>query len=207
MKNAYFCWHKQKKCCHQHNHINFLMKIKNSYDSCYIYKVSCPLHNFFLEKLAQANLSYPPPRPTGYDDKIPQRDRVKLILSERLSNSLWGSDILLFSEFINIVSILSHNSIEFIISLHHFFVISFVRNKEYLIWQISFSKFSDVLRAFTCASAIVNPWSICLGVSVLRGEWSETLARWAKSEERPFLWVGFIVLLPLKALIFNCKSI
>ena len=61
MKNVYFCWHKQKKCWRHHNHANFLMKIKNSYDSCYIYKISCPLHNFFLEKLAQANLPYPPP--------------------------------------------------------------------------------------------------------------------------------------------------
>ena len=37
------------------------MKIKNSYDSCYIHKVSCPLHNFFTEKLGQANLSFPLP--------------------------------------------------------------------------------------------------------------------------------------------------
>ena len=36
------------------------MKIKNSYDSCCIYEVSCPLHNFVFEKLAQTNLLYPP---------------------------------------------------------------------------------------------------------------------------------------------------
>ena len=30
-------------------------------------------------------------------------------------------------------------------------VISFARYKEYIIWQISFIKFSDVLLAFTCA--------------------------------------------------------
>ena len=68
-----------------HNHANFLMKIKNSYDSCYIYKVSCPLHNFFLEKLAQANLLSPP----GYDGKIPPspQDRVKKVFLEILQNS------------------------------------------------------------------------------------------------------------------------
>ena len=31
-------------------------------------------------------------------------------------------------------------------------------------WWISFSKFSDVSPAFTCASAISKLWSICLGV-------------------------------------------
>ena len=55
------------KCWSQHNHANFLMKIKNSYDSCYIYDVSYPLHNFVFEKLAQTNLLYP----QGYDGKIP----------------------------------------------------------------------------------------------------------------------------------------
>ena len=39
----------------------------------------------------------------------------KFILSARLINSLWGLDVLLFSEFINAVSILFDNSIEFII--------------------------------------------------------------------------------------------
>ena len=29
-------------------------------------------------------------------------------------------------------------------------------------------KFSDVLAAFTCASAIGNLWSFCLGVNILR---------------------------------------
>ena len=66
----------------------------------------------------------------------------KFILSERLSNSLWQSDVLLFSEFI--------------ILLYTFLVISFARNKEYIICLIWFSKFSDVLPAFTCASAIGN---------------------------------------------------
>ena len=35
-----------------------------------------------------------------------------------------------------------------------------------MICLISLSKFSDVLTAFTCASAIGNLLSICLGVSV-----------------------------------------
>ena len=47
------------------------MKIKNSYDSCYIYKVSCPLHNSFTEKLAQANLTYSPPPPRDTMVKYP----------------------------------------------------------------------------------------------------------------------------------------
>ena len=80
----------------------------------------------------------------------------KFILTERLSNSLCGSGVLLFSEFINIVSILFHNFIEFIILLCTFLVISFARYKECIICLISFSKFSDVLPGFTCASAIGN---------------------------------------------------
>ena len=46
---------------------NFFDKNQNFYGSSYIYKVSYPLHNFFLKKLAQANLDtmvkYPPPPP------------------------------------------------------------------------------------------------------------------------------------------------
>ena len=80
----------------------------------------------------------------------------KFILSERLSNSLWGSDVLLFSGLINIVFILFYNFIEFIILLYTFLVTSFFRYKEYMICLISFSKFSDVLLAFTCASTIGN---------------------------------------------------
>ena len=60
----------------------------------------------------------------------------KFILSERLSNSLWGSDVLLFSEFINIVSILFYNFIEFIILLYTFLVTSFSEYKEYMISQV-----------------------------------------------------------------------
>ena len=90
----------------------------------------------------------------------------KFVLSKSLSNSLWGSDVLLFSEFINIVSILFYNFIEFIILLYTFLVISFVRYRKYINWLISFSKFSDVLPAFNWSSAIGNHWSICLGVNI-----------------------------------------
>ena len=45
---------------------------------------------------------------------------------------------------------------EFIILLYTFLIISFSRYKEYVIYLISFSKFSDVLPAFTCARAIAN---------------------------------------------------
>ena len=80
----------------------------------------------------------------------------KFILSVTLSQSLRGSDVLLFSQFINIVSILFYNFIEFIILLYTFLVISFCRYKEYIICLISFSKFSDVLPAFSCTRAIGN---------------------------------------------------
>ena len=56
----------------------------------------------------------------------------KSILSERLDNSLWKSDVLLFSEFINIVSILLYDFIEFIILLYIFLVIFFAQYKEYM---------------------------------------------------------------------------
>ena len=64
----------------------------------------------------------------------------------------------------------------------HFLVISFTWYKEYIIWWISFSKFSDVLPAFTCARAIYNIWSICLGANILRVE--------AKSDRCPFPLIG-----------------
>ena len=85
-------------------------------------------------------------------------------LYEGLSNNLWGSDDLLFLEFINMVSILYYTFIEFIIVLYHFLVISFAWYKQYMIWRISFNKVSDALPAFTCAGAIGNLWSIYLGV-------------------------------------------
>ena len=111
-----------------------------------------------------------------------------MTLFERFSNSLWG---LLFSELINIVSIVFHNFIEFIVLLYTFLVISFARYKEYIICLISFSKFSDVLPTFTCARAIGNLWSICFGVNILiwlrletlRSETFATRAMRAKSKE------------------------
>ena len=75
----------------------------------------------------------------------------KFILFRLLQNSLWGLDILLFLEFINIVSILFYNFLEL---LNTFLIISFARYKKYMICVISFGKFSVVLLAFTCARAI-----------------------------------------------------
>ena len=72
-----------------------------------------------------------------------------------------------FSEFINVMSIFYYTFIEFIILLYAFLVISFIRYKEYIIWQISLSKFSDVLPAFICERAIDNFRSICLEVNIL----------------------------------------
>ena len=80
------------------------------------------------------------------------------------------SDVLQFSEFTNIVSTLFYNFIEFIILLYTRLVFSFARYKEYIICLILFSKFSDVLPAFTCESAIGNLCSIYLGLNTLRFE-------------------------------------
>ena len=54
----------------------------------------------------------------------------KFILSERLSNSLSGSDVLLHSEFIDIVSIVVYNFIEFIILLYNFLEFLFLDTKN-----------------------------------------------------------------------------
>ena len=56
----------------------------------------------------------------------------KFVSSKRLSNSLWGSDGLLFHEFINIVSILFYNFVKLIILLYTFLVISFAWYKKYI---------------------------------------------------------------------------
>ena len=101
----------------------------------------------------------------------------QFILSERFINSLWGSDVLVFSELMKIVSVLFYNFVKFIILLYTFLVISFARYKEYKIYLVLFSKFSDVLPAFTCASPIGNLCSICLGFNTSRYELSETLPR------------------------------
>ena len=115
---------------------------------------------------------------------------LKSILSVRLSNNLWGSDVLLFLEFINIASILYYAFIEFIILLCTFLMNYFALYKIYTICLILFSKFSDMLPAFTCAKAIGNLWSICLGVNIFT----------------PFLYVTFIGnILLLKALRVNSR--
>ena len=127
----------------------------------------------------------------------------KFILSERLCNSLWGSDVLLFSEFINIVFILFYNFIEFIIFLHTFLVICQAQYKEYIIGIISFSKFSDVLPDFTCPRAIDNLWVICSMDNILSCLRSETLVTRGKSERLKLTYpdVHFLVLPLLE--IFN----
>ena len=122
----------------------------------------------------------------------------KFTSSARLSNSIWGSDVLLLSEFINIVSNLFYNFIKLIMLLYSYLVISFARYKEYIICMISFGKFSDVLPALTCAKAIGNLWSTCLGVNILRLEWPETLAMWAKSKGSP---LRFCCLLKFKLML------
>ena len=71
--------------------------------------------------------------------------------------------------------------IEFIILLYTFLAISFARYKGYMICN-KFNKFSDVLPAFTCTIAIGNLGNllllvrICLGVNILRLQWSETFS-------------------------------
>ena len=110
---------------------------------------------------------------------------LKLIFSERLKNSL---------------SILFYKFIEFIILLYTFLVFYFSRYKEYIICLFLFSKFSDVLPAFTYARAIGKFWSICLGVNILncvrsKTLWSKTLvtqAKRAKLDGRPLPFVAFI---------------
>ena len=90
---------------------------------------------------------------------------VNSFLSVRLSDSLWESDVLLFLEFINLVFTLFYNFIEIIMLLYAFLVIFFAWCKAYLIWRILVSKFSDVLLAFTCESAIGKLWSLCLEIN------------------------------------------
>ena len=59
--------------------------------------------------------------------------------------------------------------------LFTFLLISFGRYKKYMICLILFSKFSDILPAFTYARLIDNFLSIWLGLNILRFEWLETL--------------------------------
>ena len=92
----------------------------------------------------------------------------KFILFVRLNNTLGGSDILLFTTFINILSFLYYDCIEFIVLLHSFLVILFSYYTESIVLWVSFSKFPVVLTAFTCERAVHSLWNICLGVNILR---------------------------------------
>ena len=47
--------------------------------------------------------------------------------------------------------------------------------KKYVICMISFSRFSDVLTAFTYARTIGNLWNICYAANILSCVWSKTL--------------------------------
>ena len=57
----------------------------------------------------------------------------KFVLPVRLSNSLIKSDVLVFFEFIDIVSFLFYNFIELIILLDTFLVTFFASYKEYIV--------------------------------------------------------------------------
>ena len=70
-----------------------------------------------------------------------------------------------------------------------------------MIWLISFSKFLDVLPAFTCASAIGNASSVCLGVKILSCLWFKTLC---KIVVRPFPYFLFGKITLSKALRSFC---
>ena len=100
----------------------------------------------------------------------------KSTLSEKLNNSQWWSDVLLFLEFVNIVSILFYNFIEFIILLHTFLVFFFLDPKNKWFDRFHLVSFSDLLSDFPCATAISNLWSVCLEIN--------TLTREDKSKER-----------------------
>ena len=69
----------------------------------------------------------------------------KFILSERLTKSVWVSDVSLFLGFTNIVYIQFYTFVEFTMLLYT----PITWYKECMNWRIWFSKFSDVLPAFT----------------------------------------------------------
>ena len=85
----------------------------------------------------------------------------KFLLSVRLSNSLLGWNVLLISEFINIVSI-------FVLYLYWLYIIIYFFSnlscliEEYIIFLIWFSKLSHVLPAFICSRAIFKNWNMSL---------------------------------------------
>ena len=97
--------------------------------------------------------------------------------------------------------------------LFSFLAISRAKYKGYMIYRISFSKFSDILPAFTCARAIGNLCSLYLGISILRQERcsrSKTVAVWSNISRRPVLSIGLIgnILLskPLKTISVPAKN-
>ena len=69
----------------------------------------------------------------GFDEGTYLSLFFEFALSVRLSYNLRGSVVLIFSELINIASILYYIYIEFIMLLYIFLVISFSQNKEYMI--------------------------------------------------------------------------
>ena len=89
----------------------------------------------------------------------------KFILYSVLSISLWGSDVLLFLEFINIVSDLYYTFIEFIIVLYFFsnFFCSIQKN----IWFNGFHLARFQMYYLILPVQERNLWSICLEVYIL----------------------------------------
>ena len=69
----------------------------------------------------------------GFDEGTYLSLFFEFALSVRLSDNLRGSVVLIFSELINIASILYYIYVEFIMLLYIFLVISFSQNKEYMI--------------------------------------------------------------------------
>ena len=73
------------------------------------------LHHFFIFFYVQYRLRF--------DEATYLSFLFKFIISKRLSCRLWRSDVLLFSDFINIVFILPYNYTEFIIFLYTYLII------------------------------------------------------------------------------------
>ena len=82
----------------------------------------------------------------------------------------------------------------------YFLVIFFDRYKEYIICLISFSKFSDLLPAF---SAIVNLWSIYLGVNTLSCLRSETLAPRVTRSTQSKIFVSHFPCFPFRNILIS----
>ena len=93
--------------------------------------------------------------------------------------AVYGIYVLLFPEFINMVSVLCYTFLKVNILLYNFLVFPFARYKEYVLYGyhlISFNK-------FTCASTSGNLWNIYFKV--------RSLIRGAKSEPRSsFSWLA-----------------